>query len=101
MIYRSRSMNLIPQKSAAVRDVCVRAAAYVGGHYPGVHVEILENIAGDRGQLHMVTRCDSLAALEAYEAQRLGDPGWMALVEEVGAIEGITETVDNLYRIVS
>ena len=100
MIYRSRTMNLIPQKSTAVRDVSVRAAAYVNEHYPGIHVEILENIAGDRQQIHMVTRCDSLAALEAYEAQRLEDPGWMALVEEVVGLEGTTGTVDSLCRVI-
>ena len=101
MIYRARTMTLIPEKSAAVRDVSRRAATYVSEHYPGIHVEVLENIAGNRGQIHMVTRCESLAALEAYEAQRLADAGWMALVDEVQSIEGVSETTDSLYRVLT
>ena len=100
MIYRARTMNLIPQKAAAVRAVCVRAAAYVNEHFPGIHVEILENVAGSLNQIHMVTRCESLAALETYEAQRAKDPGWLALVEEVNALRGTTEVMDSLYRVI-
>ena len=99
MIYRARTMNLLADKAAAVRAVSLRAAAYVNAHYPNIHVEILENIAGIREQIHMVTRCESLAALEAYEVQRAHDPGWLALVAKVTEIQGTTEVVDNLYHV--
>jgi len=99
MIYRARTMNLLADKAAAVRAVSLRAASYVNAHYPDIHVEILENIAGIREQIHMVTRCESLAALEAYEVQRAHDPGWLALVAEVTEIQGTTEVVDNLYHV--
>ena len=99
MIYRARTMNLLAGKADAVRAVSLRAAAYVNAHYPDIHVEILENIAGVRDQIHMVTRCESLAALEAYEAQRAHDPGWLALVTEVTEIQGTREVVDNLYHV--
>jgi len=49
----------------------------------------------------MVTRCESLAAFEVYEAQRLTDPDWAALVNEVNALEGMTAVVDNLYRVLT
>lgn len=54
MIYRARTMNLLAGKADAVRAVSLRAAAYVNAHYPGIHVEILENIAGVRDQIHVV-----------------------------------------------
>ena len=101
MIYRVRTMTLIPAKAAAVREVAVRAAAYVNERYPGIHVEILENISGPNDQIHMVTRCDSLAALEAYEEQRKTDAGWNALVAEVQRVAGATESVDRLFRVVT
>ncbi len=101
MIYRARTMTLIPAKAAAVRDVTVRAAAYVNEHYPGIRVEILENIAGIVDQIHMVTRCESLAAFEAYEEQRKADAGWNALVAEVQAVAGIAESADRLFRVVT
>lgn len=100
MIYRARTMTLIPAKADAVRAVCVRAAAYVNEHFPGIHVEILENIAGSLDDIHMVTRCESLAALEAYEAERQTDAGWNALVAEVQAVAGATDMVDRLYRVI-
>ena len=101
MIYRARTMTVSPQTTEAVRDVSVRAAAYVNGKYPEIHVEILENIAGPHHQIHMVTRCESLAALEAYDQRRLGDADWMALVGEVNAIQGITLVSDALYRVIA
>jgi len=100
MIYRSRTMTLDKAKANAMRDVCVRAAAYVNEHFPGIHVEILENVAGSLDDIHMVTRCASQAALEAYEAERQTDAGWNALVAEVQAIAGATATIDRLYRVI-
>ena len=69
MIYRVRTINLQAEHASA-RDATVRAAAYATEHFPDIQVEILENIAGPGHQIHMVTRCVSLAVLEAYEAQR-------------------------------
>lgn len=101
MIYRIRTMNLVPEKASAVRDVALRAAAYASERFEGIEVEILENVAGQLGQIHMVTRCASLAALEAYEAERREDAGWMALVEEVHSLFGAEKTVDHLLRTVA
>ena len=101
MIYRARTITLLPAKAAAYRAVVVRAAAYLSEHYPAVQVEILENVAGPHHQVHMVTRCDSLAALETYEAQRKDDAGWLALIEEASVLQGSLDTVDHLYRVVS
>jgi hypothetical protein len=101
VIYPARTLTLIPEKAAAVRDVAVRAVAYVNEHYPGIHVEILENIAGLLDQIHMVTRCESLAALEEYEEQRKTDTGWNAFVAEVQLVAGATESVDHLFRVVT
>ncbi len=101
MIYRARTVTLLPAKAAAYRAVVVRAAAYLSEHYPAVHVEILENVAGPQHQIHMVTRCNSLAALETYEAERKDDAGWLALIEEARLLQGSLDTVDHLYRVIS
>lgn len=101
MIYRARTMDLLPEQAAAVCAVSLRAAAYVNAHYPGIRIEILENVAGRRDQIHMVTACSSLAALEAYEAQRAADPEWVALTHAVEALRGIVGMVDNLYRVLA
>jgi hypothetical protein len=100
MIYRVRTINLRAENTSA-REVTVRAAAYATEHFPGIQVEILENIAGPRHQIHMVTRCVSLAALETYEAQRKSDSGWQALVEEFRALAAEINSVDYLYRTVA
>ncbi|MCE7983392.1 MAG: hypothetical protein DYG89_19640 [Caldilinea sp. CFX5] len=56
--------------------------------------------AGRHQQIHMVTRCDSLAALESYETQRKTDAGWLALTEEANALQATVETVDQIYRVI-
>ena len=100
MIYRVRTLTVIPEKAKAHRELLVRAAAYLSEQYAGVQVEILENIAGSRQQLHMATRCDSLTALEAYEADRQTDANWQAFLNQAQALQATTEGVDRLYRVV-
>ncbi|MEZ4712671.1 MAG: NIPSNAP family protein [Caldilineaceae bacterium] len=100
MIYRVRTLNVIAEKSAAYRAILVRAATHLSAEYSGVQVEILENIAGSQRQLHMVTRCDSLAALEAYEAARKDDAAWQAMIQEAQTLQATTEAADALYRVV-
>lgn len=101
MIYRVRTITLHPAQAIAYREVVLRAAAYINEQYPAIHVEIWENVAGRQQQIHMVTRCDSLAALESYEAQRKSDTGWLALVEEVNALQATVEAVDQIYRVIT
>lgn len=74
-IYRFRTGDLAPAKEAAARTSTSRAAAYLTAHYPEVRVEILRNIDGHPHQLHMVSRCASLGALDIYEAVRTDDAG--------------------------
>jgi hypothetical protein len=101
MIYRVRTMTLLTEQAAAVRAVALRAAAHVNACYPGIRVEVLENVAGRRDQIHMLTACSSLAALEAYEAQRAADREWNALAEAAEALHGIHSMVDNIYRVLT
>ena len=48
----------------------------------------------------MVTRCDSLAALEQYETIREDDAGWRAWIEEARSLQGVADAADHLYRVV-
>ena len=100
MIYRVRTLNVITEKSEAYQALLVRAASHLSAQYSGVQVEILENIAGSRRQLHMVTRCDSLAALEAYEVDRKADATWQAMTQEAQTLQATTDATDALYRVV-
>ena len=98
MIYRVRSLKLhLAKRFAATRTAC-NAAAYVNEHYPGVEVEVLENISGSLHHIHMVTRCESLAALEAYEAKRQTDTGWLKLLDEFRKHDAMVDQFDRLYR---
>lgn len=99
MIYRARTVTVTFEKAEAMRSLLVRGAAYVGEHYAGIQVEILENVAGPRRELHMVTRCESLAALERYEAERRDDAGWLAWLAEAQALQGSVDASDHLYRV--
>ena len=100
MIYRVRTLTVIPEKKKAYQELIVRAATHLSEQYAGVQVEILENIAGSLRQLHMVTRCDSLAALEAYEKDRQTDADWQALINEAEVLQATTDSNDQLYRVV-
>ena len=100
MIYRVRTLNVIAEKAEAYRVLLVRAATHLSTQYSGVQVEILENIAGSLHQLHMVTRCDSLAALEAYEANRKDDATWQAMIQEAQTLQATTDASNSLYRVV-
>jgi hypothetical protein len=101
MIYRVRTLKLIPDKKSTASNVACSAAEYVTEHFSGINVEILENISGSLHQIHMITRCESLAALEAYEANRQTDAGWLRLVEEFRALNAVVDQVDRLYRAVT
>lgn len=98
-IYRFRTVDLAPAKASAARDVMVRAAAYLTAQYPEVRVEILRAVDGPPHQLHMVTRCASMGALDAYEAARLDDAGWLALIEEYRALDAQRSTSDHFYEL--
>lgn len=101
MIYRIRTLNVHAEKEEAYRVLIVRAAAYLSEHFPAVKVEIVENVTGPLRQYHMVTRCDSLATLEACEAARKADAGWLAMTEESCQLRGSSDATQQLYRSVS
>ena len=99
MIYRVRTLDLIADKKSAATEVACSAAAYATKHFPGIEVEVLENISGSLHHIHMVTRCESLAALEAYEAKRQTDAGWLGLLEAFRTANAVVDQVDRLYRV--
>ena len=101
MIYRVRTISLAPDTTEEAQALASKAAAYATEHFPDVAVEILTNVAGPQHQIHMVTRCKSLGALEEYEESRKTDAGWLALVEEWRTHKLGAESVDRLYRSVS
>ena len=101
MIYRARTITLGGVNIGEAKHIMVRAAAYLNENYPEIDVEILENIGGPLQQLHMVTKCNSLAALEAYEEKRQGDAEWNAILAEWNAFAVGSTTEDHLYRIIS
>jgi len=98
MIYRVRTLNLTAAKKSAATEVACRAAAYASEHFSGIEVEVVENISGSLHQIHMATRCESLAALEAYEAKRQTDAGWLRLAQEFRALDAVVDQADRFYR---
>ena len=101
MIYRVRTINLDLGKTTEAKQLTTKAATYISRNYADITVEVLENVTGSLHQIHMVTRCNSLGALEAYEEKRQTDPKWQALLEEWEQLAAHVGDADRLYRTVS
>lgn len=101
MIYRIRTITLARKELSQSQAHFVDAANYVNSKYPEVTSEILLNISGSLNEIHWLTKCDSLATLEAYEAKRDQDPEWQAIVQKWIAESSPQDIVDNFYEIVN
>jgi len=101
MIYRIRTITLTGKELGTSRAKFVEAATYINANYPEVTSEILVNISGSLNQIHWVTRCESLAVLEQYEAKRNQDAKWQNIVQEWLSKVEPQDLVDNFYTIVS
>ena len=80
-------------------EALVKAKKYLEKKYPEVSVELLYNLAGQRGWATIQTRYASLADYERIDAEMDKDEEYHGLLESI--IGGTGELpVDQFYRII-
>lgn len=80
-------------------EALVKAKAHLEKKFPEVTVELLYNLAGERGYATIQTRYRSLADYERIDAEMDRDEEYMALLENmIGATGNLP--VDQFYRVI-
>ena len=84
---------------SAFFEALVRAKAYMEQKYPEVSVELMYNLAGQRGRATIQTRYPSLAYYERIDAEMDNDEEYLKLLTPVMA-DGGGPPVDQFYRVI-
>ncbi len=80
-------------------EALVKAKAYLEKKYPEISVELMYNLAGQRGRATIQTRYASLADYERIDAEADNDDEYSKLLEPVmGATAD--PPVDQFYRLI-
>ncbi len=80
-------------------EALVKAKSYMEQKYPEVSVELMYNLAGQRGRATIQTRYPSLAYYERIDAEMDNDEEYSKLLRSI--IEDAGELpVDQFYRII-
>jgi hypothetical protein len=80
-------------------EALVKAKAYLEKKYPEVSVELMYNLAGQRGRATIQTRYASLADYERIDAEMDNDEAYSKLFEPV--MSTIADLpVDQFYRVI-
>jgi hypothetical protein len=80
-------------------EALVKAKAYVEKKYPKVAVELMYNLAGQRGRATIQTRYASLADYERIDAELDKDEEYSKLLKSILSASGELP-VDQFYRVV-
>ncbi|MBI4774739.1 MAG: hypothetical protein HY788_11255 [Deltaproteobacteria bacterium] len=80
-------------------EALLKAKAHVEKKYPEVSVELMYNLAGERGRATIQTRYASLADYERIDAEADKDEEYLKLLEPVMGATGGT-IVDQFYRVI-
>jgi len=80
-------------------EALVKAKAYLEKKYPEISVELMYNLAGQRGRATIQTRYASLADYERIDAEADNDEEYSKLLEStMGAIAD--PPIDQFYRVI-
>ena len=80
-------------------EALVKAKAYLEQKHPEVSVELMYNLAGERGRATIQTRYPSLADYERIDAEMDNDEEYgKILMSIMGDNEG--PTIDQFYRVI-
>ena len=80
-------------------EALVKAKAYLEKKYPEISVELMYNLAGQRGRATIQTRYASLADYERIDAEADNDEEYWKLLESaIGATAD--PPVDQFYRVI-
>jgi hypothetical protein len=80
-------------------EALVKAKAYVEKKYPKVSVELMYNLAGERGRATIQTRYASLADYERIDAELDNDEEYSKLIQSLISSTG-DMPVDQFYRVI-
>jgi len=77
----------------------VKAKAYLDEKYPEISVEVMYNLAGQRGRVTIQTRYASLADYERIDAEVDNDEVYSKLLESIISAAA-HPVVDQFYRVI-
>ena len=80
-------------------EALVKAKAYLEKKYPEISVELMYNLAGQRGRATIQTRYPSLADYERIDAEADNDETYWKLLEPV-MNDASHPVVDHFYRVI-
>jgi hypothetical protein len=80
-------------------EALVKAKAYLEKKYPEISVELMYNLAGQRGRATIQTRYASLADYERIDAEADNDEEYVKLLESI--MGGTADPpIDQFYRVI-
>ena len=82
-----------------VFEALVEAKAHVEKKYPEISVELMYNLAGQRGYVTIQTRYTSLADYERIDAELDNDEEYSKLLDSIISFTGDLP-VDQFYRVI-
>ena len=80
-------------------EALVKAKAYLEKKYPEISVELMYNLAGQRGRATIQTRYASLADYERIDAELDNDEEYSKLLKSIISATG-DPPVDQFYRVI-
>ena len=80
-------------------EALIKAKAHMGKKYPEISVELMYNLAGQRGRATIQTRYPSLAEYERIDAEADNDEEYSKLLESIISATG-NLPVDQFYRVI-
>ena len=80
-------------------EALVKAKAYMEKKYPEISVELMYNLAGQRGRATIQTRYPSLADYERIDAEADNDEEYWKLLEPVMSATA-DPPVDQFFRVI-
>ena len=80
-------------------EALVKAKAYLEKKYPEISVELMYNLAGQRGRATIQTQYPSLAEYERIDAEMDNDQEYYKIFEPVMS-ESVHPVVDQFYRVI-
>ena len=98
MIIHQREINY-KENYAEFFEALVKAKAHMEKKYPEISVELMYNLAGQRGLATIQTRYASLADYERIDAEADNDEEYSKLLESIMSATA-DPPVDQFYRVI-
>ena len=80
-------------------EALLKAKAYLEKKYPEISVELMYNLAGQRGRATIQTRYASLADYERIDAEADNDEAYLKILEPIMS-DYAEPPIDQFYRVI-